>query len=96
MAKLKTLPELIGKVEGLYTCKCHTFHDFYEAKKEERKILEIGDEVTHRCGNSYKCQGVGVVVSRNPDNIRYVMVKFDQSQEFGVFCHVQELIKVNK
>lgn len=76
-------------VIGLYTCSCHLFIDYDEAKKAKNQKLPIGSRVKHRC-----TQQIGVI-NELTNAKGYVIVKYGDLQKDNHLEHVQELIKLD-
>ena len=70
---------------GLYTCDCHLFENYEEARKAKNQKLSLNTEVKHRCsgeiGTIDEICGQGYVI------VKYGLLPKDKHLE-----HVQELI----
>lgn len=75
------------EVKGLWSCSCHLFGSFDEAKKAARQKFAIGDKVKNRC-----TKRTGVVHEIGESH--YLIVKYGSRACDLHLEHAQELIKM--
>ena len=75
------------EIKGWWTCDCHPFKSFDEAKKASIQKFTVGDEVQNRCDKK-----LGIVHEINERN--YVIVKYGPRAYDLHLEHCQELIKL--
>ena len=75
-------------VIGLYTCSCHLFKSYDDAKKAKNQKLPIGTRVKNRC------TGTIGIVNELCKQKGYVIVKYGELPKDNHLEHVQELIKI--
>ncbi|QKX07773.1 hypothetical protein HN014_22500 (plasmid) [Aquimarina sp. TRL1] len=75
-------------VIGLYTCSCHLFKNYDEAKKAKNQKLPIGTGVKNRC------TGIIGIINEFCKQKGYVIVKYGKLPKDHHLEHVQELIKL--
>lgn len=78
-------------VIGTYSCHCHEFKTFEEAKKARSKKFELGQKVANRCTNQRKEIGF---IHRILEEKGYYMVKFGKYQSDIELKHAEEIVSV--
>ena len=74
-------------VIGLYTCSCHLFPTYEDAKKAQLQKFVLGEKVKHRCSGD-----LGVVKEVCKEK-GYIIVSYGSLPKDNHLNHVQQLIK---
>ena len=79
---------IVSGVIGLYTCSCHLFKSYDEAKYYKNQKLVVGDPVKNRC------TGRSGIVFSFCEQRGYLIVKYGVNPCDQHLEHKQELLKI--